>query len=253
MQPWHGRCRNLWVRSVSLCEAYKSRFWGSWQCYVREQPSPRPNPGNRRLSRGSNGWSSSFPNSWPKTRRSRRLGNATKQPRPGRARKAHCRIRRSEPDGPARAPRFRALDSGTDSTANIGFEISQEIPFPGKRSLRSGMAAKEAESEGQTFRSTELTQVARLKSAFHELRFVYDAIDVLRRNQNLLQRLAKVAEVRYSAGEGNQQDLVRSQLEDQPAGWPGDPARTAPEQPRGGNQPAPEPPGGKTARPPGGG
>ncbi len=102
---------------------------------------------------------------------------------------------------------------GTDSTANIGFEISQEIPFPGKRSLRSGMAAKEAESEGQTFRSTELTQVARLKSAFHELRFVYDAIDVLRRNQNLLQRLAKVAEVRYSAGEGNQQDLVRSQLE----------------------------------------
>ncbi|MFB3902541.1 MAG: TolC family protein [Acidobacteriota bacterium] len=102
---------------------------------------------------------------------------------------------------------------GTEPTANIGLEISQEIPFPGKRSLRSGMAAKEAESEGQMFRSTELTQVARLKAAFHELRFAYDALDVLRRNQNLLQRLAKVAEARYSVGEGNQQDLVRSEVE----------------------------------------
>jgi len=102
---------------------------------------------------------------------------------------------------------------GTEPTANLGFQVSQEIPFPGKRSLRGGMAAKEAESEGQTFRSTELTLVARLKSAFHELRFVYDAVDVLRRNQNLLQRLAKVAEARYSVGEGNQQDLVRSEVE----------------------------------------
>jgi len=102
---------------------------------------------------------------------------------------------------------------GTEPGANVGFQVSQEIPFPGKRSLRGSMAAKEAESEGQMFRSTELTQVARLKSAFHELRFVYEAIDVLTRNQNLLQRLAKVAEVRYSAGQGNQQDLIRSQVE----------------------------------------
>jgi len=102
---------------------------------------------------------------------------------------------------------------GTEPTANIGLELSQEIPFPGKRSLRAGMAAKEAESEGQMHRSTELTQVRQLKFAFHELRFVYDAIGVLERNQNLLMRLAKVAEVRYSVGESNQQDLVRSGIE----------------------------------------
>jgi len=102
---------------------------------------------------------------------------------------------------------------GTEPTANIGLELSQEIPFPGKRSLRAGMAAKEAEGEGQMYRSTELTQVKDLKLAFHELRFVYDAFDVLRRNQNLLQRLAKVAEARYSVGQGSQQDLVRSQIE----------------------------------------
>ena len=102
---------------------------------------------------------------------------------------------------------------GTEPMANVGLQISQEIPFPGKRSLRSAVASKEAESEGQTFRSTELARVTQLKSAFHQLRFVYDAIDVLRRNQNLLHRLAKVAEVRYSAGQGSQQDLIRAEIE----------------------------------------
>lgn len=102
---------------------------------------------------------------------------------------------------------------GTEPTANIGVELSQEIPFPGKRTLRAGMAAKEAEGEGQAYRATELNQVKQLKSAVHGLRFVYDAIDVLRRDQNLLQRLAKVAEARYSVGQGSQQDLIRSEVE----------------------------------------
>jgi len=108
---------------------------------------------------------------------------------------------------------FPGFGLGTEPMANIGLELSQEIPFFGKRTLRAGMAAKEAEGEGQMFRSTELAQVAQLKSAFHELRFTYDAVEVLRNNQNLLQRLAKVAEARYSVGEGNQQDLVRSEIE----------------------------------------
>ena len=102
---------------------------------------------------------------------------------------------------------------GTEMASNIGFELSQEIPFPGKRSLRAALAVKEAESEGQVLRSIELTHVARFKSAFHELRFVYEGIDVLDRNRDLLQRLAKLAEARYSVGQGNQQDLVRSQVE----------------------------------------
>jgi outer membrane protein, heavy metal efflux system len=102
---------------------------------------------------------------------------------------------------------------GMEPMANVGFQVSQEIPFPGKRSLRGGLAAREAESEGQMFRSTELTQVARLRAAFYELGFVFEAIDVLDRNRDLLQRLGIVSESRYSVGQGNQQDLIRAQVE----------------------------------------
>jgi outer membrane protein TolC len=62
-------------------------------------------------------------------------------------------------------------------------------------------------------RARELGLVAQLKGAFHELRFIYEALDILRRNQSVLQRLAKVAEARYSVGRAMQQDLIKSQVE----------------------------------------
>jgi len=102
---------------------------------------------------------------------------------------------------------------GVEPTSNIGLQVAQEFPYPGKRILRGGVARKEADREGQMFRARELSLVAQLKSAFHELRFVYQALDILHRNQVVLQRLANVAEARYSVGKAMQQDLIKSQVE----------------------------------------
>jgi outer membrane protein TolC len=102
---------------------------------------------------------------------------------------------------------------GTEPTSNIGFQVAQEFPYPGKRALKGGMARKEADSQGQMFRVRELGLVVQLKGAFHELRFIYEAIDILGRNQSVLERLARVAEARYSVGKAMQQDLIKSQVE----------------------------------------
>ena len=97
--------------------------------------------------------------------------------------------------------------------ANLGIELSQMFPFPGKRELRGSMAQQEARAESFMFQGAELNLVSRLKSAFYELQFTYDAIDVLSRNKILLERLAKLAENRYSVGQATQQDLIKSQVE----------------------------------------
>jgi len=102
---------------------------------------------------------------------------------------------------------------GVEPTSNIGMQIAQELPYPGKRTLKGGMARKVADSEGQMFHARELGLVAQLKGAFYELRFIYEALDILRRSQFVLQRLAKVAEARYSVGKAMQQDLIKSQVE----------------------------------------
>jgi outer membrane protein, heavy metal efflux system len=102
---------------------------------------------------------------------------------------------------------------GTEPMANVGIEVGQMFPFPGKRALRGGIARQESVAESFMYQGTELTLISRLRAAFYELQFVYEAIDVLERNRALLERLAKVAETRYAVGEATQQDLIKSQVE----------------------------------------
>jgi cobalt-zinc-cadmium efflux system outer membrane protein len=102
---------------------------------------------------------------------------------------------------------------GSAPMASLGIGVAQMLPFPGKRGLRSGIAQREADSEAFLFEATKLNLVNRLKSAFYDLQFVYDANDVLKRDRSLLSRLAKTAEIRYAAGAAMQQDLIKSQVE----------------------------------------
>ncbi len=102
---------------------------------------------------------------------------------------------------------------GAEATSNIGIQVAQEIPFPGKRALKGGIAQKEADSEAQAVRATELRLVAQLKERYYELLYIYEAVDLIHRNQELLQQMAKVAEARYSAGKAMQQDIIKAGIE----------------------------------------
>jgi outer membrane protein, heavy metal efflux system len=102
---------------------------------------------------------------------------------------------------------------GTEATSNIGFQLAQEIPFPGKRALKGGIAQREADSEAQAVCAAELRLVAQLKGRYYELLYIYEAVDLIRRNQELLQQMAKVSEARYSAGKAMQQDIIKAGIE----------------------------------------
>jgi outer membrane protein, heavy metal efflux system len=102
---------------------------------------------------------------------------------------------------------------GSAATSNIGIQIAQEIPYPGKRAIKEGIAKKEADSEAQAVRAAELRLVAQLKERYYDLLYIYEAVDLIHRNQELLQQMAKVAEVRYSAGKAMQQDIIKAGIE----------------------------------------
>jgi outer membrane protein, heavy metal efflux system len=102
---------------------------------------------------------------------------------------------------------------GSEVSSNIGLQVAQEIPFPGKRALKGGIAQKEADSEAQAVRAVELRLVAQLKERYYELLYIYEAVDLIHRNQELLQQMAKVAEARYSAGKAMQQDIIKAGIE----------------------------------------
>jgi outer membrane protein TolC len=95
----------------------------------------------------------------------------------------------------------------------LRFGASQEVPFPGKLSLRADIATREAEREGQMLRVTTLSVTARLKTAYDDLAFTHRALEILQRNKDFLLDLQKSAEARYQVGQGIQQDVVKAQVE----------------------------------------
>jgi cobalt-zinc-cadmium efflux system outer membrane protein len=102
---------------------------------------------------------------------------------------------------------------GKEPTANAGVMISQEVPFPGKLKLRGAMASREADAEFQQYQSVQLNVISRLKQAFYRLANTYAVEGVLTRNRDLLSKLTKVTEMRYSVGKAAQQDVFKAQTQ----------------------------------------
>lgn len=102
---------------------------------------------------------------------------------------------------------------GEDPNANINLQVSQEFPFPGKRGLMAEIARKDSESEKQMRAATVRSRIAALRTAYYDLSFTYQALELLNQNQQSLRQLSKVAEVRYTVGKAMQQDLIKSETE----------------------------------------
>jgi outer membrane protein TolC len=103
--------------------------------------------------------------------------------------------------------------------------VSQEIPAPGKLKLKGDMASKEAQAEFQQYQAVQLVVISRLKQAYYRLQNTYAATDLLIRNRDLLEKLLKVTEDRYSVGRAAQQDVFKAQtqisiLETRLVNWP---------------------------------
>ncbi len=102
---------------------------------------------------------------------------------------------------------------GTEPTSQIGFMVSQEIPFPGKRKLAGDMAARESDAEWQQYQQVQLGVVSRLKQAYYRRAYAFAAVDVLDRNLELLRKFLRITEARYAVGKAAQQDVFKAQTQ----------------------------------------
>jgi outer membrane protein, heavy metal efflux system len=110
------------------------------------------------------------------------------------------------------SPRPFAGYSNSDF-AYIGFGASQDIPYPGKRQLRAHVAEHEAESMEAQTDSIRRTVVGNLKMVYFRLAYIQQTLGVLQRSDALLNQVQEAAEARYRVGQGNQQDVLKAQLQ----------------------------------------
>jgi cobalt-zinc-cadmium efflux system outer membrane protein len=110
------------------------------------------------------------------------------------------------------SPRPFAGYSNSDF-AYIGFGVSQDLPYPGKRQARALVAEHEADSMGAQSDSVRTKVVGDLKKTYFQLAFIQQTLSVLQRSDVLLDQIQKAAEARYRVGQGNQQDVLKAQLQ----------------------------------------
>ena len=110
------------------------------------------------------------------------------------------------------SPRPFAGYSNSDF-AYIGFGASQDIPYPGKRELRAHVAEHEADSMEAQTDSVRRAVAGNLKMVYFCLAYIQQTLGVLQRSDSLLNQVQEASEARYRLGQGNQQDVLKAQLQ----------------------------------------
>jgi outer membrane protein TolC len=91
--------------------------------------------------------------------------------------------------------------------------LEQTFPWFGKRGLRGGAAAKEAEAVGREYEAARRNVIQMVKESYYELYGVQHAIAIARAEEGVLERMETVATTKYSTGEVSQQDALKAQAE----------------------------------------
>lgn len=97
--------------------------------------------------------------------------------------------------------------------AYIGFGVSQDIPYPGKLRLRGEAAKSEADTDAYRVESVRRAVIEQVKAAYFQLAYELEELGLLDRDGKLLDQMAEIAEANYRVGKGNEQDVLKAQLE----------------------------------------
>ena len=97
--------------------------------------------------------------------------------------------------------------------AYIGVGVSQQLPYPGKLKLRGAVADRDADTAKAHVEVVLQDEIENLKTSYFHLAYLQQTLGTLQRNAALLEQMEQQAEAHYSTGMGNQQDVLKAQLE----------------------------------------
>lgn len=94
-----------------------------------------------------------------------------------------------------------------------GVTFTQGIPFPGKRGLQSDYARQDAVAMEHRTETAVLQVAAQVKQAYYDLYLIDRSLEIIEKDEDLLERFEQIARTKYTVGEGHQEAVLRAQLE----------------------------------------
>lgn len=131
------------------------------------------------------------------------------------ARAARSRI---EPAGALDDPMLSTMAApltvgSSTSGTGLAVELSQRLPWPGKRRLQEKIAAFEARAVTQSIENARLDLVQLAKEAFADWHLVHAALEINDANRRIWERVRETAEIQYANGTGGKQDILQAEME----------------------------------------
>ncbi|HEX6900599.1 MAG TPA: TolC family protein [Thermoanaerobaculia bacterium] len=105
------------------------------------------------------------------------------------------------------------LSIGSDVDFGQELEVSQMLPYPGKRRVRSAMAEAEAETAREQYRAARLELATAAALGFDDYYRVHRALEINAEHRRLLDELHEIATARYAAGLVPQQEPLQAEVE----------------------------------------
>jgi outer membrane protein, heavy metal efflux system len=102
---------------------------------------------------------------------------------------------------------------GRMEDTNLAFVAGQSLPWPGKLRLRGQIASREADEASQQLARARLSVAASVRRAYYGLLQARAIEDLTREQADVWRQIEGVARARYSVGQANQQDVLRTQVE----------------------------------------
>ena len=99
------------------------------------------------------------------------------------------------------------------SVGSTRYLLSQNLPWYGKRELKTNLASAQAQQAEEESGASWLNLAEKIKSAYAMHFFLYQSEQITRSTLQLLEELEQVARTRYANGIGTQQEVIRAQIE----------------------------------------
>ncbi|MBI2069849.1 MAG: TolC family protein [Elusimicrobia bacterium] len=108
----------------------------------------------------------------------------------------------------------KAESSGTEPAMKSEMlMVEQEIPFPGKISDEARMLHHEAKIAHEDYRARLLETEAQVKIRYHLLSWLASTADALKKDTDILEGIARVAQSRLSAGQSSADEALLAQAQ----------------------------------------
>ncbi|MBC7186234.1 MAG: TolC family protein [Calditrichaeota bacterium] len=105
------------------------------------------------------------------------------------------------------------LTVGEEMMSGLDVSVSQKIPFPNKLKLSRAVAHVEASQHAQMAEETRLALVREAKELYAKLSYYRRSHELLKEKRALLEEGLRLAEARYTVGQGTQADLFKARVE----------------------------------------